>query len=534
MKNNEKFLDDLEKIPDRFLDEINNPQVKERKFQWSILVSVAACIAAVISVPVIILNSKKPESSIVPMTSEVSEVSVTTSDKETESVYDEKEISNVDYEMQNQSEDIFPEPFFKFYYLTTKTYSQITKEYSYDAEEKYFRINFLKDKEFENQINQEIAELLESMPSEFKYPDSAPSAFHTGINSAEINEEANENPETKDIFIIPCIRNGYFSFMIAGRITDTVTGTERFEHAHSFMYDLVEKKKVNSLNEFFSEENDSEKLIQKYTEEYGHEGEITGFANYNIIYSGKNDESFFVPLNMTFAVENNIPFTRTRDFSEILDEDFITAAEQESVIKWGTETIVCNGTEISYDTLEKSTLYPDSWCEKHNRIKKAVMEDMVKIFEVNGGFTDTNRCYIFSNQCNISDTLLGRNVQNFYRNLCMYYSPSVTMYDTDTVKKINISDIFTEEGTEYISGLSEEKSFADKEYFIDMLNTEQITFRYEKSTVSDTVKMFFSYNSQLNNPESILEADIPAEMMNNRYFDYEKYCEFHQNIRSYK
>ena len=66
MKNNEKFLLDLENIPDRFLDEVNNTdgnasvvsEVRKEKIQWMTPVSVAALVAAVIAVPVFIYNLK--------------------------------------------------------------------------------------------------------------------------------------------------------------------------------------------------------------------------------------------------------------------------------------------------------------------------------------------------------------------------------------------------------------------------------------------------------------------------------------------
>lgn len=66
MKNNEKFLLDLENIPDRFLDEVNNTdgnasvvsKVRKEKIQWMTPVSVAALVAAVIAVPVFIYNLK--------------------------------------------------------------------------------------------------------------------------------------------------------------------------------------------------------------------------------------------------------------------------------------------------------------------------------------------------------------------------------------------------------------------------------------------------------------------------------------------
>ncbi len=66
MKNNEKFLLDLENIPDRFLDEVNNTggnasvvsEVRKEKIQWMTPVSVAALVAAVIAVPVFIFNLK--------------------------------------------------------------------------------------------------------------------------------------------------------------------------------------------------------------------------------------------------------------------------------------------------------------------------------------------------------------------------------------------------------------------------------------------------------------------------------------------
>ena len=66
MKNNEKFLLDLENIPDRFLDEVNNAggntsvvsEVRKEKIHWITPVSVAALVAAVIAVPVFIFNLK--------------------------------------------------------------------------------------------------------------------------------------------------------------------------------------------------------------------------------------------------------------------------------------------------------------------------------------------------------------------------------------------------------------------------------------------------------------------------------------------
>jgi hypothetical protein len=66
MKNNEKFLLDLENIPDRFLDEVNNAggntsvvsEVRKEKIHWMPPVSVAALVAAVIAVPVFIFNLK--------------------------------------------------------------------------------------------------------------------------------------------------------------------------------------------------------------------------------------------------------------------------------------------------------------------------------------------------------------------------------------------------------------------------------------------------------------------------------------------
>ncbi len=64
MKNNERFLLDIENIPDRFLDEVNESnkavvsEVRKEKIQWTAPVSVAALIAAVIAVPFFLSNLK--------------------------------------------------------------------------------------------------------------------------------------------------------------------------------------------------------------------------------------------------------------------------------------------------------------------------------------------------------------------------------------------------------------------------------------------------------------------------------------------
>lgn len=90
MKNNEKFLNDLENIPDRFLDEIHdsenqNAVIKRSRIQWLKPVSIAACIAAVASVPVILMNLKPdteniPSKEDKPVTSAVTSFAETTAD----------------------------------------------------------------------------------------------------------------------------------------------------------------------------------------------------------------------------------------------------------------------------------------------------------------------------------------------------------------------------------------------------------------------------------------------------------------------
>lgn len=87
MKNNEKFLNDLENLPDRFINEIHdsenqNAVVRKSKIHWLRPVSIAACVAAAVAVPVILLNSK-PDSDILPLRDDRAETSAVTTPAET-------------------------------------------------------------------------------------------------------------------------------------------------------------------------------------------------------------------------------------------------------------------------------------------------------------------------------------------------------------------------------------------------------------------------------------------------------------------
>lgn len=87
MKNNEKFLNDLENLPDRFINEIHdsenqNAVVRKSKIHWLRPVSIAACVAAAVAVPVILLNSK-PDSDILPLRDDKAETSAVTTPAET-------------------------------------------------------------------------------------------------------------------------------------------------------------------------------------------------------------------------------------------------------------------------------------------------------------------------------------------------------------------------------------------------------------------------------------------------------------------
>lgn len=89
MKNNEKFLNDLENLPDRFINEIHDSEnqnaiVRKSRIHWIRPVSVAVCAVAAVAVPFIFLNTK-PDSENLPVTDDKPETSVVTTPAETAS-----------------------------------------------------------------------------------------------------------------------------------------------------------------------------------------------------------------------------------------------------------------------------------------------------------------------------------------------------------------------------------------------------------------------------------------------------------------
>jgi len=136
-------------------------------------------------------------------------------------------------------------------------------------------------------------------------------------------------------------------------------------------------------------------------------------------------------------------------------------------------------------------------------------------------FVFSVRNYISTNQKIISDEILELQLPDsnpdYMKNCYSYNSPHKVIYDAETLEKINITDIFTEEGLDYIYQNAEDMDFDSKEEFIEMLNEGKITCSVDVMNEANIVTVWIGYNENIN---------LPADMMNSKYFDYDNYCEY--------
>lgn len=363
MKYNEKLVNDLEKIPDRFLDELNQTNVKKKKIKWTVPVSVAACAAAVIAVPVILSHlSHQNDNSFV---KDDPAVTVSTTVTEAASVTDEPdnitsvtvtetvpvinvseitasatvsesipkitvpvtvtETSKPEVTEPDVPEDASPVTVLKYYQLNPKNIAD-NNGIIYDPEKAYYAVNFLKDKEFESQINSDIAGLIDSIPDDFEWLDSTYEAFYYRIT------KQSDDPERRDLFIIQEVKNGYLSVMVGLRVNYYSIGSVKYEHVHSLMYDLVEKRKIDSADEYFGSVENADKLIRLCCEEKEKKYEdIVGFTIDDIMFNDSNGNLTLGMTDKLFAVKNNMTHIRPRDFSEVLAEGFYTESYEISL-----------------------------------------------------------------------------------------------------------------------------------------------------------------------------------------------------------
>jgi len=356
LKYNEKLVNDLEKIPDRFLDELNQTNVKKKKIKWTVPVSVAACAAAVIAVPVILSHlSHQNDNSFV---KDDPAVTVSTTVTEAVSVTDEPdnitsvtvtetvpvinepentasvkvseaiqeitvpvtvtETSKPEVTEPDVPEDASPVKVLKYYKLNPKNIAD-DNAFIYDPEKAYFAVNFLKDKEFEAQINSDIAGLIDSIPDDFECINSYDEAFYYRIT------KQSDDPDKRELFIVQDVENGYLSVMVGLRVKYYSIGSVKYEHVHSLMYDLVEKRKIDSVNEYLGGGENAEELIRLCCEGNDKKYEnIIGFTNNDIIFNGGPFDLYLGYTDNVFAVKNNMTYIRPRDFSEVLAEGFST------------------------------------------------------------------------------------------------------------------------------------------------------------------------------------------------------------------
>lgn len=506
MKKNKRLLYTLENVPEKYLEEALEENARQHKILWHPFFAAAACIAVIAAVPFLIHNASQ-----------------NTENNPANRIRQ----GHIDYSEFNWSSCLNEgeaAPDMNYYYLSARSTDEYGESLSlYKIENGYFCINFLKDKNFEKQINDEIKNISDQMLAQkdsYENFDIYPPAEDGDYYDSPFN--------TGGLTIKPSVQNGYFEVYIGLASNDKF----KIEYltADVLRYDLVTQKKIESIDEYASDGLSMENILDKcgpLLKSYYRTDDKMLFGSFmenssdfdrrlsgfSYLVRKNEDGSLTAVQTMRLKISNYLDPYKERDFSNVIDEDIFMCNKDKYFNITNEDVraqITLDGKSADYWLCGPSRFYTEA-----------------QIMEINDTYSEYYKTafkYLADNHSDESNFSLERfslNNKDFRKDLIIISNPYTVYIDSETLEVLSCFEVnFNAEGQEYVIG-EISKQLQNSELNAKFDYSSMIFYFNHYSEESPECCNIVTYYDEL-----AINLEVPFSMMNSRYFDSEKYTEY--------
>lgn len=356
-------------------------------------------------------------------------------------------------------------------YRPSKKYSTFWDYSSHNNREGEYRISFLRDKEFENEINQNIAEICSKYPS-------------CEISTTIINGYMNINFETgsEDVSETPAFYAPVYSAVV------------------NLNYDLKNKKKIEKFSDLFYKGEDFIQEVNKNTGNHismfyskllktdflGLLGNPDNFS-FEKIYLDKSGPYMTETVQINFSSDyltDSLVYGEYFDCNQILADEY--SCHEYYYPEWETDILTRDDGTLC-DTVTGSRFHTDEEVSVRRKAYEKAEEQYREWYPKQyGNDWIPKRVCMRSPEPYRQDCL---NVIYLHPGKVEAYSESIYMADPETGERVLMSDIFGEEFADYgekvlCTGLDYENGTADLVVFTEDFGEEYQAVSFDKSKVN--------------------------------------------------
>lgn len=386
---------------------------------------------------------------------------------------------------------------------------------AYEVKDGYYEINFLKDKEFQKKINDDIRFAMDSL-KKFQSPEYTELASRS--HSAEVMKTGGIVADIicRNGFLSVLLEYGYvepFSKTQAGAYSVLLSDSDvQFDHAVTLNYELFSQTRVTDFSELFYSDSDwnssvpaAEDRIYNNSVSYYPDKKPDMFTLDYIIYA--TEEGMATARYNTY----NLNLSLCRDMISSFYRDMSEVCENTSDVRYDmfTESSLrtCDscGQDYMYRQIDTSRFYSDDEIVSFN-------SELDKLYEHGFPGRQNHECFTYRTKM---DTIIhytpDQNMKNIGFNLwgCSDREGCTVYYDPDTYERLNVSAILGTDWKNYIvspdTGSLPDLSNANPEYFVKL--------QYVSS--ENTVKAEISADTESGNIN--ISVIIPSENVNQNY-----------------
>ncbi len=540
----ENLLKNIGEVDDRFIEEadcvITQKRNNTKGITYKICAGVAACAASVFLI--VALENKLNNEHSDPKTTQTSDTSVQTSittnsnTAATVSTNTETSITETQPAVTEKKYTVQTNPVTAIYGNGgTKSASPQLNKYSYldidntvksyyTIDNGYYRIEFLKDKNFQALINSEIKAAMDEISNWYDpgYLAEKDGEFYqsgwTGPSYvSESTAKTGELEKTNGIVIELMCKNGYLSIALGYVDCDGFKGWDnknerRFDIVHTLNYDIINNKKISNISQLFYDGTDviselNNSAFNNYKTEID---KITDapeiFTIYYVLHSNHgrfyNDYSTLVYYDRESknSINNSLITANYRDMSGAIDQSYTVSEgyleekveKQITVVEDGIEYIRF---EYTFPTDKETKKMEDMVTVQ----RKATSADVSKGVYAKHGYNYTVSASKFD-----TDKIGWNNLWQVCsaKELYLYY-------DCDTLEALKIKDVFGENWTDYFTLRDSSEGVVENDLtFSGMMNysDDDNYIKFSVWTTDSTGKNVYG------------EIVAPCDIMNTRYY----------------
>lgn len=498
MKKNKRLLDSVGNIPDRFIEEaFFGGIIKNGKRKWITVLAAAACLIGAIAVPATVLNSRNKISD-----NDNSMVTTAVSETKPEVTEYVNESGTVTGTGPARAEDYIPD----------RNYSRVKCKGLTGNN----TVDFLKDKEFENTVNNDIRQAINKIKE---------SSFSIGISPrAEFSAT---------------IINGYMEITVMcegyeHNHFETVEYIEDYEdHCIILAYDIINGKRIEKFSDLFYE--GEEYSVIKPVEEiefsksgWDFSGEMPvlfGLDQYYLKMTDQNGSDFYIRKSAVDDSFDSHIIRKFRDPSDVLEEGEFEYAEEE----W-------DEWELSYDIVQtdEGKRIETRWISLfHSEQENAEMnrrnKDMISTASEYFDSTVPGHVKRRNGRIGLYEEIPVPFICNLYT---VRYYQTDQYFSKDDRSIVSVNDIIPDWADHIVSyDHNDSDSSRDEKPDPDDYDLIWITSADRDKGTEGYYRFTFTMLSD--DDECTAEAVVPAEQINNDYFDEDKMLEQDEN-GSYK